>query len=102
MLLLHVRVVERLFVPSGPASADDAKRRFVLLGQDDEDDPSGDGSDGNEALLGIRMGIVEYLEVVATRREQLSRLLERDTVLLLIREILGFVPPDLHACTLRQ
>jgi hypothetical protein len=55
---------EPLFVLRRPASADDANRIFIALGPHNENDPTYDGADGDEAIFHVGASIVEDLEVV--------------------------------------
>jgi hypothetical protein len=57
---------------------------ILSLGPDDEHHAATDRTDRNEAILVIRMGIVEDLQVVGAGNEQRARLPKRDPVLLLV------------------
>jgi hypothetical protein len=62
-----------------------------LLGPDHENDATSDWADGDEAILEVGMLFVEDLEIVRARKQQYASLLERKAVLLLVREVLGFI-----------
>ena len=57
----HVGTKEGLFRSRRPTRGDDANHIFVPFGPDDQDKPTPDWADGNEAILVIRMGIIEKL-----------------------------------------
>ena len=69
---------------------------LVLLGVDDEHKTTLDWANRDEPVLVDRVRIVEYLQVLDARREQLGGLLEGDAVLLPVANVLGGVPCDLH------
>jgi len=48
------------------------------------------------------MVVIKNLEIVNARVEQCTGFFEADTVLLLIRKILGTVPLDLHRASVSQ
>ena len=93
---------ETLLTPRRPARADDADNLFVTLGPDDEDHPATDRPDGNEPVFDFRMFTVEDLDVVPAGREELACFFERDAVLLLVCEVLGMAPRDLHFGSVSQ
>jgi len=57
---------ESSFRPCRPARGDNPNHIFILFGPDDQYQATLDWADGNEAILVIRMGIVEKLKVVGT------------------------------------
>ena len=61
---LQVGEVEGALAPGSPAGADNTDQVVVLLGKDDESEPAPDRSDGEEAVLGVGVLVVEDLEVV--------------------------------------
>lgn len=76
----------------GQAGTDDANDIIIALRPYNHSQPSRDESDGDEAVLFVGVGIVEDLEVVEAREEELLRLLKGDAVLLLVRAVLARIP----------
>lgn len=85
-----------MFALAGLAGADDTKSLVVLFRPHDKNEAASDRPDGYEAILGFGVCLIEDLEVVGARSEKLSSLLERDAVLALVREVLGFIPCNPH------
>jgi hypothetical protein len=69
---------------------------------DDKNQSSIDGTDGDEPILFARVSFVEYLQVIVSAREENTRLLERDAMLLAIRAVLGFIPDYPHQPSIGQ
>lgn len=84
--------VERLLARCCPACADDADNVFVTLGPDDEDQAAPYWADRDASVFDFGVSFVEDFVAVDVGREELTRLLEGDAVLFLLREILGMVP----------
>ena len=80
----------------GPTGADDSNDVFVALGVDYDHDSPLDGTDRDEAILGVGVFGVEDLQVVDTGFEEPSSLPERDAVLLLVEQVLGIVPLEAY------
>src|SRR5215217_6102515 len=95
-------VVEGLLAFVGPASTDDTKRVIVTRRPHDKNDATSDGTDGDEAILGFGMGLVEDLEVVGPRCEKLLSLLEGEAVLPPVLEVLGSIPCHPHVGSVGQ
>src|SRR6185436_20719647 len=85
----------------GPASTDDTKLVIVTRRPNDKNEAASDGADGDEAVLRFGMGLVEDLEVVGPRCEELRSLLEGEAVLPPVLEVLGFIPCHPHTNSLR-
>lgn len=62
----------------------------------DYDKPAHDRADCDETIFKIRMLAVEDFQIVDFRLEQPARLFERNTVLLLIYEVLLVIPLEVH------
>ena len=62
----------------------------------DDYEPAVDWADRDESVLGLGMVLVEDLQILSTRFEELARLSERQAVLLLVAEILLVVPLEIH------
>ena len=58
--------------------------------------PAIDWADGDEAVFEFGMLCVEDLEIVGTRLEESLSLRERQTVVLLVAEVLRIVPLEVH------
>ena len=80
----------------GPTSTNDTNGVLVLLHPNDQDQPSSNRTDGNEAILEHRMLVVKDLQIVDARLKEFAGFFETDAVLSLVREILRMVPRDLH------
>ena len=59
-----MRAKERLLSPVRPTGTDDPDFVILPLGPDDEDQAATDWSNGDEAILIQRMGVVEELEMI--------------------------------------
>jgi hypothetical protein len=72
-------VAIKLLLPLGrPTCTDDADCLVVFThGVHDENQPLGDGADGDEPVLLLRVGFVEDLKVVLSTDKQRPRLFER-------------------------
>jgi hypothetical protein len=78
---LHEVTVHAAFTIGGPSSADDPHGISVALGPDDENQSSFDRADGDEAILDVGVRLIEDLEIVCSRLEEIGSLFERDAVL---------------------
>jgi len=85
-----------------PAGTDDAHGIVVAFGVDDQNDAPHNRTDGDEAILVIRVQIVEDLQVVIPSREENTCFLERDAMLFLIGAVLGVIPDDPPCSRLSQ
>ncbi len=88
--------IQRGFPLARPARADETHRLFFAFGVNDQNQSAIDGTDGDEPIFIVRVSIVEYLQVVASAREENTCLLKRNTMLLAIRAVLGFIPDYPH------
>jgi hypothetical protein len=88
-----------LFALAGRPGANDPDQAFFWFRVDDDHDPAIDRTDRDEAVFGFRVLRVEYIQVVGTGFEEPSSLGKRQSVLLLIAEVLRIVPFELDDLT---
>jgi hypothetical protein len=88
------------FALGRPMSADDPHRLLVPFGVDDENEAGSQRTDSDEAVLLVRMDLVEDLQIVLSTGEEGTRFLEGDTVLPLVHNVLGLIPDDPHGKTI--
>ena len=79
-----------------PTRADDPRRVFLAFRPDDQYKPTADRPCRDESFLFVGMRFIKDLKVVKPCRKECRRLLEGNAMLSLIREILTFIPADLH------
>jgi len=91
-----------LLASGRPARRDDPHDVAVTFGPDNHDQPAPNRSDRDEAILDVGMVVIEVLEIVDTRAEQLTGLLEGDAVVFLVGKILGTVLGDPHRDSVSQ
>ena len=82
MSLPFVSLEEQPFIPLRHACTHDSQDLVLRLRIDDDQHPSLGLSDGDEAILLVRMGLFLDLQAVRTAREHLCRFPERNTMLL--------------------
>src|SRR3954452_6459150 len=92
----QIGFVQPLLVLRRPTSTDDADSFLVPLRPNNQDQPSSNRPESDEAILCSGMGVIENLEIVHARAEQLISLFETDTMFSLIRKIFRLVPLDRH------
>jgi hypothetical protein len=85
-----------------PARADETHCLLIAFGVNDQNQSAIDGTDGDEPILFARVSFVEYLQVIVSAREENTRLLERDAMLLAIRAVLGIIPDNPHEPSIGQ
>ncbi len=79
-----------------PPSADHPDDVQLSLGPDHEHQAIANGSDRDEALLGVGVGFVEDVQAEVLGVEHPHRIAEAEAVSALIIEVLGRVPFELH------
>lgn len=80
--------------PRRPSGRDDSHDVLVTFGPNYNNQPALDGTNGDESVFVIRMGVIEKLEEVRAGTKKLAGLIKRDAVLLLVGKVLGTVPGD--------
>ena len=91
-----MRAVQTLLALVGQPGANDSDEVFLSFRVDDDHEPAIDRTDRDEAVFGFRMVCVEDLEIVGAGLEEPLSLRERQTVLLLVAEVLRIVPLEVH------
>jgi hypothetical protein len=89
------------FRTSSKACADNVDRAFLRLGPDHDDQTAIDQADCDETLLRFGVFFVEDFKVTV-RCEEAGRLLERNSMFLLVRRVLSVVPRERHWDSVRR
>lgn len=78
------------------SGADDSGDVVFELCVDDQNQSTINRSNCDETILEVGMVVIEYFDVVDAGIEELPSFLERDPVLVLVDNVLGFIPLDRH------